>query len=137
MKQFKKFLREVDEHEKTDFLLKWFFWIRSFFDPLHLKKLTKKWPEAKKLKYKKINLFMSINHAKAFLKSFHTVGFFSWPFSETLNFYFKMGGRFFKKILGSNHYYWLVLWLVKWAPESKNLASPLIPMAMYFTSFYI
>ena len=69
---------------------------------------------------------MSINHAKTFLKSFHTVGFFSWPFSETLNFYFKMGGRFFKKILGSNHYYWLVLWLVKWAPESKNLASPLI-----------
>ena len=37
-----------------------------------------------------------------------------------------MEGCFFKKILGSNHYYWLVLRLVKGAPESKNLASPLI-----------
>ena len=31
---------------------------------------------------------MPINHTKKFLKSIHTVAFFWWLFSETLNFYF-------------------------------------------------
>ena len=84
----------------------------SGFWPIFYMSLIKKWPEQKKLKFKKISFFLSVNHAKEFLKSHHTVGFFSWPFFETLNFYFKMEEYFCKKNFGSNYYLWLVLWLV-------------------------
>ena len=62
--------------------------LRPFFWSMTSKKMTKKWPEPKNLKYKKISFFMPVNHAKKFLKSVHTVAFFWWLFSETLNFYF-------------------------------------------------
>ena len=64
--------------------------LRSFFDPWYLKKMIKKWPEPKMSKYQKICFFMPVNHAKEFLKSNHARGFFSWLFSETLNFYFQI-----------------------------------------------
>ena len=133
MEKIQNFLPEVDEHEKTDFLVKKFF-VPVIFWSMISWKMDQKLTGAKKVKIQKNHFFMPVNHEKKFLKSVHTVDFFSWLFSETLNFYFKMGGRFFKKILGSNHYYWLVLWLVKWAPESKNLASPLlfIGLAWFF-----
>ena len=64
------------------------FLLRSFIGPLLKKSWIKKWLEPKNSKYKKISFFMPVNHTKKFLKSVHTVGFFLWLFSETLNFYF-------------------------------------------------
>ena len=52
---------------------------------------------------------MPINHAKEFLKSVHCISIFSWLFLKTLTSYFVLMRNFFKKILGLNHYYYLVL----------------------------
>ena len=90
MNKIKKFLHEVDGHEKSDFSLNWIFLLRSFFDPWYLKKMIKKWPEPKMSKYQKICFFMPVNHTKYFLKSNHDQDFSSWQFFETLNFYFKI-----------------------------------------------
>ena len=52
---------------------------------------------------------MLVNLAEKFFELFHTIALVSRPKSEPLTSYFKMVGPFFKKFLGLNLYYWLVL----------------------------
>ena len=68
---FQNFFCAFEMYENTDFCIQKIFLLRSFFDHFFQKKLIKKWPEPKKLLILKISLFMPLNHAKEFLKSFH------------------------------------------------------------------
>ena len=112
MNKIQKFLRVVDGHEVADFFAFWLFWLRSIFGHFFKIAWIKKWPEPKKLLKWKISFFMPVNLAKKFLNFVHTLALFSWLISKTLTSYFQIMGPFFKIIFASNHYLWLVLWLV-------------------------
>ena len=103
----------------------------NFFGSSHflIHEILKNWPkmtQAKKVKILKNQFFMPVNYTKECLKSVHTVSFFLWLFSETLNFYFKIMGPLFKIFFCSNHYIWLVLWVVRCGRKSDNLRATLV-----------
>ena len=113
MNEFQKILCLVDRHEETDYLVFLLFLAPVSFWSIFQDVIDQKMTGSKKVTLMKNQFFFTlVNLAKKFLKFIHIVALVSWLKSESLNFYFKMEGPFFKKILGSNHYYWLVLWLV-------------------------
>ena len=73
-----------------NFVVSGHFW--SFFKDV----LDQKLPEPKNLIQQKISFFMPVNLAKKVLNFVHAPALFSRLTSETLNFYFKMGGPFSK-----------------------------------------
>ena len=69
---------------------------------------------------------MPVHQEKEFFNSAHAVALFSWLFVETLTNYFVLMRNFFKKIFGSNHYYYLVLKVVGCQKKSDNLRRTLL-----------
>ena len=105
----------------------WFFNQVTFLAPAHA--ILKKWPkidQSQKSQNTKKSLTSWLSTTQRnFWDSLILWTFFHDSFFKTLNFYFKMVGPFCKQFFGSNHYLWLVLWLVWCGAESKNSGWPL------------
>ena len=118
MYRCQKLFYVVDGHEKTDFSVLQPFWLRPFFWSMISKKMTKKWPEPKKLLIPKISFFMPVNHEKEFLKSVHNEVLFWQLFARPL---IQLSSTIFKanflKMVSINSEF-LVVSMVNTAPES-------------------
>ena len=117
-------------------LKNWFFIKVTYLAPvifwsMRSQKIDQKMTEAKRSQNTKNSIFF---HAwqprKGIFEIRSYCGLFLWLFSETLNFFFKIMGPLFKIFFCSNHYIWLVLWVVRCGRKSNNLRATLV--LMYF-----
>ena len=106
MNRFQKFLCVVDKHEKTDFLLKWLFWLQPFFDKSLRSHGSKHGRSQKSHFNKKISFFMLFNHVKEFLKFVHTENLFSQLFAWAFTSVHIVTGTFTSKLFNLISSFW-------------------------------